>query len=74
MLGTLRHLESEVPSGSLDTNFKSTSGTHINGHAVIETFANHSLALDVDILPFLNGQCLNQHTVNVEGHILGLDA
>lgn len=46
----------------------------INGHAVIETFANHSLALDVDVLPLLNGQRLNQHTVNVEGHILGLDA
>lgn len=68
------HLESEVPSGGTGTFFKSPSGTHINGHAVIETFANHSLALDVDVLPLLNGQRLNQHTVNVEGHILGLDA
>lgn len=74
MWGTLRHLESEVPSGSPGTNVKSLSGTHINGNAVIETFANHSLALDVDILPLLNRQRLNQQTVNVEGHILGLDA
>lgn len=46
----------------------------VNGHAVVEALAEHSLALDVDVLSLLNGQRLHQCTVDIEGDILGLDA
>lgn len=50
------------------------AGTHIDGHAVIEALADHSLPLDVDVLPLLDGQRLHQRTVDIEGDVLGLDA
>lgn len=49
-------------------------GTHVDGHTVIQALADHGLALDVDVLPLLDGQRLHQHTVDVQGDVLGLDA
>ena len=48
--------------------------THVNGHAVVEALADHGLALDVDVLPLLDGQRLHQLAVDVQGDVLGLDA
>lgn len=48
--------------------------THVNRHAVIQPLANHSLALDVDVLPVFNRQGLDVFAVQVQRHGLGLHA
>lgn len=48
--------------------------THINWHAVIQPLPNHCLALDINVLPVLNGQSLDEFAVQVQRHSLGLDA
>lgn len=44
----------------------STRSTYINGDAIIQAFANHSLSLNVDIFPVFNRQHLHQFAVYVE--------
>lgn len=46
----------------------------INGDTVIQAFANHSLSLNVNVLPVFNGQHLHQLAVYVQRDSLGLDA
>lgn len=46
----------------------------VNRHAVVEALADRRLALDVDVLPLLEGQRLHQRAVDVQGGVLGLHA
>lgn len=48
--------------------------THVDGHAVVQTLPNHRLPLDVDVLPVLDGQRLDEFAVQVQRHRLGLHA
>lgn len=51
---------------------RQTEATHVDGHAVVQPLPDHRLALDVDVLPVLDGQGLDELAVQVQGHGLGL--
>lgn len=48
--------------------------THVNGHTVIQSLPNDSLALDVNILSLLDRECLDEFAVQIQGDISGPDA
>lgn len=51
-----------------------TRSTYINGDAIIQAFANHSLSLNVNIFPVFNRQHLHQSAVYVKWDSLWLNA
>lgn len=68
------HSQAANPKLNVHPALTSKRSTYINGDAVIQAFANHGLALNVNVLPVLNGQHLHQLAVYVQGDSLGLDA
>lgn len=71
---TPTHSQAANPKLNFYPALISKCSTYINRDTVIQAFANHSLSLNVNILPLFDGQHLHQLAVYVEGDSLGLDA
>lgn len=68
------HSEAANPKLNVYPALTSECSTYINGDTVIQAFANHGLALNVNVFPVFNGQHLHQFAVYVERDSPGLDA